>query len=179
MNRQLIYIVLAVVIVIFLFMIIRDWRVSRKPQPKQDVTSNGKSKVEITLPLCLQAYERLVLFLERIKPEVLISRVSKPELSAKEMRKALITVIKAEFEHNLSQQIYVSTASWEAVCNAKEQLISIINSMADQLPADATGSMLSKQLLELSLKEKDLPVPTALTILNAEAKKLINPAVYS
>lgn len=179
MDRQLIYIVLAIVIVIFLVMTIRDWRTSKKPQPQQVLANDGKSKVEITLPLCLQAYERLALFLERIKPETLVSRVSKPGLSAREMRKALTGTIQLEFEHNLSQQIYVSTASWEAVCNAKEQLISIINSIADQLPAEATGTVLSKNLLELSLKEKELPVPTALTILNAEAKKLINPAVYS
>jgi hypothetical protein len=179
MDRQLIYIILAIVIVIFIFMTIRDWQTSKKPQAQQAPPAGGKSKVEITLPLCLQAYERLVLFLERIKPEILINRVSKPGLSAREMRKMLTGTIQLEFEHNLSQQVYVSTASWEAVCNAKEQLISLINSITDQLPADATGAMLSKSLLELSLNEKELPVPTALTILNAEAKKLINPAVYS
>lgn len=173
MDRQLIYIILAAAIIIFVGMYIRDWLVSRKTKQQQP-TTGSRSNAEITLPLTLQAYERLVLFLERIKPEILIGRVSQSGLTAREMRSVLSRTIQAEFEHNLSQQIYVSISSWDAVCNAKEQLISLINSLADQLPPEASGNSLNKKLLELSLGEKDFPIPIALSILNTEAKKLIS-----
>ena len=66
-------------------------------------------------PIRLRAYERLILFLERISPENLIVRVSQPQMKAKELEKALTDAIRAEFDHNLSQQLYVSTEAWEAV----------------------------------------------------------------
>ena len=72
-----------------------------------------------TRPLQLQAYERLVLLCERIALPNLISRLSQPGLSAKEMQVFLIETIKQEYEYNASQQIYVSQPAWEAVTKFK------------------------------------------------------------
>ena len=72
---------------------------------------------KIITPIRLQAYERLVLFIERISPESLVMRVHKPELSAMQMQTNLIQTIREEFEHNLSQQVYVSSQAWELVRN--------------------------------------------------------------
>jgi hypothetical protein len=74
---------------------------------------------KVTLPLRLQAYERLTLFLERISPESLIVRVNKAGMSAQKLQTALLESIRAEWEHNLSQQLYVSHEAWELVKNAK------------------------------------------------------------
>ncbi|HYK55279.1 MAG TPA: hypothetical protein VEV15_02300, partial [Flavisolibacter sp.] len=93
-----------------------------------------------TRPLQLQAYERLVLLCERIALPNLISRLSQPGLSAKEMQVFLIETIKQEYEYNASQQIYVSQPAWEAVRNLRDQSMLMINSMAKTLSPDATAS---------------------------------------
>jgi hypothetical protein len=127
-----------------------------------------------SVPLQLQAYERLVLLTERISLPNLISRISQPQLSAKEMQLQLLENIKQEFEYNASQQIYVSPVAWEAVRNLRDQNMLIINQVTNVLPADATGSDLNKQLLEVIMKQDDAALHTiVLNALNFEAKKLM------
>src|SRR5450759_1750643 len=58
-------------------------------------------------PIKLQAYERIVLFLERISLELLLVRVSSPDMTAQQLHSAMLSTIRSEFEHNLSQQIYI------------------------------------------------------------------------
>src|SRR5215217_8266525 len=101
-----------------------------------------------TRPLQLQAYERLVLLCERISLPSLISRVSQPGLSAREMQVYLLETIKQEFEYNASQQVYVSTIAWDAVRNLRDQSMLIINQIANILAPNATSADLNKQLLE-------------------------------
>ena len=126
------------------------------------------------VPLQLQAYERLVLLCERIAIPNLISRVSQPHFSAKEMQMLLIDSIKQEFEYNSSQQIYVSSVAWEAVRNLRDQSMLIINQVANILPPDAKASDLNKQLLEVIMNQKEAALHTiVLNALNFEAKKLM------
>ncbi len=139
-----------------------------KKVPKQEV--NGTY-----VPLQLQAYERLVLLCERISIPNLISRVSQPNFTAKEMQLLLTDNIKQEFEYNSSQQIYVSSIAWEAVRNLRDQSMLIINQVANILPADAKASDLNKQLLEVIINQKEAALHTiVLNALNFEAKKLMH-----
>ena len=125
-------------------------------------------------PLQLQAYERLVLLCERISLPSLISRVSRPDLSAREMQVFLIETIKQEFEYNASQQVYVSTIAWDAVRNLRDQSMLIINQIANILPANATSGDLNKQLLEVIMKQQEHALHSVvLETLNFEAKKLM------
>lgn len=172
MSRQLIYILLGVAFIVFIIFTLRDWALQKKAKGQGPTVPEGE-KNNIALPLRLQAYERLVVFLERIKPESLIARINEPGLQVKDVRLLMVHSIQAEYEHNLSQQIYVSKASWEAVCNAKEQLVNLINSIAGKTDPNGDGRILDRQLLELSLHEKEFPIRTALSILNDEAKKLM------
>lgn len=126
------------------------------------------------LPLQLQAYERIVLFVERITPQNLITRVYQQGLTVSDMQIGLIQTIKAEFEHNISQQIYVSAEAWEAVKTVKEQVTSIVIQVASKLPADAPGMTLNKGILEIFLQAGESPADIAARIINAEAKKLMN-----
>lgn len=128
---------------------------------------------EVVLPLQLQAYERLVLFVERISPQSLISRVNQPGFSVLDMQIGMVSNIKSEFDHNVSQQIYVTAEAWEAVKTVKEQTISIINQIALKLPPDAPSIELNKQILELFMHQKEAPADIAAEIINAEAKKLM------
>jgi hypothetical protein len=173
MSLNLVYILLGVALVIFIVITIRDWANQRKREKEPAAVEGGGEARQAALPLCLQAYERPVVLMERIKPESLAGRVGEPGINAADLRRLMIHSIRAEYDHNISQQIYVSREAWQAVSNAKEQLVSLINSVSEKIPPEAEGRVLTKQLLELSLKEKDFPLRTALAVLNAEAKKLM------
>ncbi len=86
----------------------------------------------------LQAYERLILLADRIALPNLISRSNQPGLSAREMQNLLVQTIRQEFDHNITQQIYVSPEAWDAIRNLKEQNMLIINQVASFLPESAT-----------------------------------------
>ena len=109
------------------------------------------SKESATLKL--QAYERLVLLTERIALPNLISRLNQPGISAYEMKLMLIENVKAEFDYNSTQQLYVTPVCWDAVRNLKEQNIMIINKVAAMLPPTASAQDLNKQLLELLMAQ--------------------------
>src|SRR4028119_1270098 len=73
---------------------------------------------ELTLPLRLQAYERMCLFLERISPHNLVVRLNEPAYNAIQFHQKLLLEIREEYNHNLSQQVYMSDQSWTYVKNA-------------------------------------------------------------
>jgi hypothetical protein len=142
----------------------------KRPEKKEV----AQDREGLYIPLQLQAYERLVLLCERISIPNLISRLSQPNFSAKEMQLLLIDNIKQEFEYNSSQQIYISSIAWEAVRNLRDQSMLIINQVANVLPPDATASDLNKQLLEVIMNQKEAALHTiVLNALNFEAKKLM------
>lgn len=124
-------------------------------------------------PIKLQAYERIVLLLERISMESLLVRVSSPDMTAAQLHTALLTTIRNEFEHNLSQQIYMSKQAWEVVRNARSGTIKIINSEADMMPADARGIDLSKQLLMKVMDLEKEPARAAVEFIKDEVARLI------
>lgn len=146
---------------------------------KPGKTAGGKADVPppekqgVVLPLQLQAYERLVLFVERISPQSLISRVNQPGFTVLDMQIAMVSSIKSEYDHNVSQQIYVTAEAWEAVKTVKEQTISIINQIALKLPPDGASIELNKQILELFMHQRESPSDIAAEIINAEARKLM------
>ena len=88
-------------------------------------------------PIQMQAYERLVLFLERIHPERLVFRVNKPGMSARLMQAELLKLIREEFDHNLAQQLYISNEAWRALTVAREETFKILNHAAER--TDANG----------------------------------------
>lgn len=124
-------------------------------------------------PIKLQAYERIVLFLERISLESLLVRVSSPEMTASQLHSALLNAIRSEFEHNLSQQIYMSQQAWEVVRNARSNMTKIINSEAEKLPAGSTGLTFSKQLLEKIMELEQEPTRAAIDYVKSEVSRFI------
>ncbi|MFM2363004.1 MAG: hypothetical protein RLZZ316_1906 [Bacteroidota bacterium] len=103
--------------------------------------------------LQLQAYERLVILAERVALPNLISRCNQPGLDKSGMQLLLTQTIKQEFEHNLSQQIYVTADAWNAVRTFKDQNIHVINQVAAILPATATGADLNKNILDVLMQQ--------------------------
>ena len=91
--------------------------------------------METILPNRLQAYERICLFLERISPPNLLLRLNSPGYSAREFHKLLLDEIRNEYNHNVSQQIYMSEEVWNMVRNGKEDLVIMINEASAACPA--------------------------------------------
>ncbi len=127
-----------------------------------------------SMPLQLQAYERLVLLTERIALPNLISRLNQPHLSAAEMKAVLVENIRQEFEYNNTQQLYVSQVSWDAVRNLKEQNILVVNQVTASLPPTASALDLNKKIMEILLSQPSGAIhELVLQALNHEAKKLM------
>jgi hypothetical protein len=124
-------------------------------------------------PIKLQAYERVVLFLERISLESLLVRVSTPDMSANQLHTAMLNAIRSEFEHNLSQQIYMSQQAWEVVKNARSNMIKIINSEVEKMPPNSSGLSLSKQLLEKIMDLDKEPTRAAIDYVKNEIARII------
>jgi len=131
------------------------------------------SNSRIVTPIKLQAYERIVLFLERISMESLLVRVSSPDMKASTLHTALVTTIRSEFEHNLSQQIYMSPQAWEVVRNARSGMIKLINSEAEKMPINSPGMALSKQLLEAIMELEKEPTRAAIDYLKNEISRMM------
>ena len=125
---------------------------------------------KVTLPVRMQAYERLVLLLERIEPAGLLVRTNLPGMNAIQLQSALNQSIRSEFEHNLSQQLYVSSKAWEMVRNAREEAIKRINTAAMKLPPDATSADLASLILINDIDAEQSVVKGALDLLKTEAR---------
>lgn len=130
----------------------------------------GRS-IETILPNRLQAYERICLFLERISPPNLLLRINNPMYSARELHKILLDEVRNEYNHNVSQQVYMSEEVWNMVRNAKEDLVIMINEASSQMSAEATGLDLSRKIFELTLEKNVEPITHALSELKKEIQQ--------
>ena len=127
-----------------------------------------------TRMLRLQAYERMALFLERISPGAVISRVLTSDMVNHELQLAMIRDIRSEFEHNLTQQLYISSDAWNLIVSAKDEIIKAIGLIASHMPADTAGPQVARVILESMDKSGQmLPNHTALEYLKNEARGLM------
>lgn len=122
-------------------------------------------------PIRLQAYERLVMYLERITPSNLILRVHKPGMTAIHLQAELIKSIRTEYEHNISQQIYMSNASWELIKSSKEEIIKVVNAAAHKVGEDADGLELCKILFDITMNVEKLPTQIAIDYIKKEIRQ--------
>jgi len=142
-------------------------------QLKQRKVEVQLKKSDKVLPLRLQAYERLVLLMERLAPPNLIGRVRKENITIPEMQLAMIASIRSEFEHNYSQQIYVSENAWAMVKSTVEEMVSTINATATQLPTDASPIDFSRALLQATLQgPHGLPNERTISFLKKEVQTI-------
>lgn len=130
-----------------------------------------KETQKSALPIRLQAYERISLFLERITPDRMLLRISSRNLTVRDYRALLTDNIRQEFEHNLSQQIYISEEAWRLVVTAKSATVGIINNVAEEMDPDAPGIELSKKILNREMEMDVFPTRKALKYLKAEVKR--------
>lgn len=127
-----------------------------------------KLQAEQMTPIRLQAYERLTIFLDRISPDNLVLRHSKSGQSASELRTRLIQNITEEFNHNISQQIFVSNQAWIMIKAVKEQIIGIIEHCYADCEPDSSGPSLGKKILTHLMNQKEIPTQKAIEFLKKE-----------
>ncbi|MEJ5994589.1 hypothetical protein WG904_09205 [Pedobacter sp. Du54] len=108
---------------------------------------NKESRASL-LPLRLQAHERLIIFVERINPANLLVRLHQQGIGLKELQNLIVNDVKTEFQHNIAQQLYVNSSSWNVIRKLKDDTIAMINNAVLGLPATATGIDLSKKVLQ-------------------------------
>jgi hypothetical protein len=133
-----------------------------------------QENMKTTIPMRLQAYERLSIYCERINPGYLSSQMYNPAVSITDMQLAMIQNIRTEFEYNLSQQIYVSPEVWQTVVNATEQEIAMINGVVARIGDKATTKQFVSTINEFLVESNDdTPSKIALQSINAEAKRVL------
>ncbi|MES2807320.1 MAG: hypothetical protein V4619_01760 [Bacteroidota bacterium] len=125
-----------------------------------------------TLPLKLQAYERVVLFIERANPASLLVRLNNPDYTAAELYMLVVAELRDEYQHNVTQQIYVSAGTWAIVKRLKDETVAVISNVIKVLPENATGLDLSKEVLEHLSRIDNNPYEAGLALIRKELEEL-------
>ena len=128
------------------------------------------------IPIRLQAYERMALFIHRMSPSELIRRTQTPRMTSGTLKQALLTTMRAEFEHNITQQIYLSRKAWETIYAYQESLKQIIEKCSKDLDVKAPGFELGKRILEFYIQnDQDVITPEqVITRLQVEVKHMFD-----
>jgi hypothetical protein len=113
----------------------------------------------------------MTLFLERIAPQNLLVRLNTSNLPAREFHQLLLNEIRNEYNHNVSQQVYMSEEVWGLIKSAKEDLIVTINDSASHMGTDSTSLDLSKKIFEKTIAKEADPITHALTELKKEIQR--------
>jgi hypothetical protein len=128
--------------------------------------------METLLPNRLQAYERMTLFLERISPQNLLVRLNASGMPARDFHQLLLAEIRNEYNHNASQQVYMSEEVWNLLKGAKEDLIVTINDASSEMGPESSSLDLSKKIFEKSVNKPVDPMAHALTELKKEIQRI-------
>lgn len=177
MTTVILLIILTIAVMIFGFWLIQ-YSQFRNEEKKRQWDLKRESQKTIS-PIRLRAYERLALLLERTTPEHMLMelRAKEPEAlrlwTVPQLQQYLLQTIRAEFEHNQSQQIYVSEEVWALIMNARDQMGAFVIAIAAQLPKDANAQTYATALLTAYTSNGTTPTDKAMEELKSEAKKLM------
>ena len=177
MTTTVIAIILTIVVLIFGFWLIQ-YSQFRNEEKKRQWELKRESQKSIS-PIRMRAYERLTLLLERTKPEHMIMEMQKayPEAmttwTVGQMQQYLLQTLRAEFDHNQSQQVYVSDEVWDLIINARDQMGAFLIAITAQLPKDANAQTYVTALLTAYASNGTTPTEKALEELKNEAKSLM------
>ena len=173
MNDPVILVLVAVLpsIVVFLtaFFLLKQVLAGQAGQRSMDVRKEDHKHL---LPLRLQAYERLTLFAERINPGALVLRVHKGSMGSRTFHGTLVATIREEYEHNVTQQVYVGDKVWSKVKQAKEETIRLVNLSYEQTGDTPSGTELSRRIFENVSKLTHTPSQECLVAIKEEVRRL-------
>lgn len=159
----------AIIVLYAMYLMVRSFLQSKL----DEIWAETKRKnQEVVTPIRLQAYERITLLLERISPSNIVSRLNHAEFTVREFQAMLVNEIRQEYNHNLAQQVYMSSDAWAYVTGAVEDTISLINECGNNLEPDAKGIELAHRIFErVSKKETDV-IQNALLYIKNEIREV-------
>ncbi len=132
-----------------------------------------KSSLTATIPLRLRAYERLMLVIERTTPNKIIINIIQPEMTCFGLQAQLLSNIREEFSHNVSQQIYVSSELWTVIRATEESLIKLINMCASQFAPEMPAAALAERIIEIYTQSEKSPGEIATEMLKKEVREMM------
>ena len=127
------------------------------------------NKQSTTIPMRLQAYERLSLFLERIGIPGMMLRVKEENTTANQLKLGLMVAIQREFEHNITQQVYVSDQLWKIISAARQDVMASINTVYEQMPAQSSADEYANALIKFVSERDGDPLAMAQSAIKKEA----------
>ena len=142
----------------------------QKLQLLQAKLDERRETLKVVTPIRLQAYERMALFLERIAPNSLVLRCYQPGMDLKLLQGVMTKNIRDEWEHNLSQQVYLSEDTWLHIREAKEEMINLVNASAVTLTDTTDPTRLAANIFASAAQRS--PVDEALEVLHKELREL-------
>ena len=137
---------------------------------KMELEKKSNSE-KISIPLKFQAYERMALFLERINPTNLLTRVMNPKMRVSTLHTSLLATIREEYEHNMSQQLYISDNSWGLVKTAKEEVVRLINSSASKFNSEENANVFAQEIITNGFNRNNNPIEKALKGLKEDIRE--------
>ena len=148
---------------------------------KQYLASQYETKIldfkqnqhKTTIPLRLQAYERLSLFCERISIPGLVLRVRNENMTAAQLRIAMMIAIQKEFEHNITQQVYVSDNLWKIIKIARDDVVGVINQVYSEVDPKLDAKLFAQALFRFLEEREFIPLDKALFAIKKEAGLLL------
>lgn len=157
----------AICVVVYLFL-----KKQNDTQIQRVALELKKERQQHLLPSRVEAYQRAVLFMERISPSNVVMRLHNPGKPARVMQADLLKSIREEYDHNVAQQIFISSQAWDMVKDAKEETIKIINIAGNAMEETATGMDLSAKIFEIVAEVGDLPTEITIKFLKEELQRL-------
>ena len=145
------------------------FRQYHQQQLRLQLLEGKKVKDQVVLPLRLQAYERLILLCERIDFADLVLRLKTPGTSARELQSALLIAVQQEFEHNLTQQLYISPELWQVLLAAKGKTMDLLVVAGESMDENASSEEYTTGLFHLVSKETSLPSQIGKKAIKTEA----------
>lgn len=131
-----------------------------------------KERQKHFLPMRVDAYQRAALLMERIHPGSLVMRLHNPGLPARKLQADILQGIREEYDHNVSQQLFISPQAWEMVRNSKEETIKIINLAGNQMEATSLSTDLAAKIFEIVAEVGKLPTEITVEYLRKELQEL-------
>ncbi len=138
----------------------------------QQIHELKKAQGKELMPLRMRGYERLALLLDRTMPENMILNLQIQHMTSLELQTKLLAVIREEFDHNASQQIYVSMKTWDMIRASKESLLQLVNQCAATVQPTDSAFALAEQIIRTFNYTPDMPSRQAIEQLKSEVRKL-------
>ena len=172
MLTMIVAIIIAVAVIggTFYLLVKRYFDNQQKERLLEMKIDERRETLKTVTPIRLQAYERMALFLERIAPGSLVLRCYQPGMDLKLLQGVMTKNIRDEWEHNLSQQVYLTPALWARIREAKDEMINLVNSSAVSLTDESDPTRLAASIFASAAQHS--PSDKALEALSNEIHEL-------